>query len=70
MHAGQASKKQEMIEQKKFIKIHGIYLMLTLTSDDYDYAYDKIFLKQKNLIKPEDASEWIFRNVYGNITPE
>ena len=41
-----------------------------MTDKDYDQAYDKMYLKEKNAVVPEDASRWIYSNIYGKITPE
>lgn len=59
-----------MVNRRKNLEIEGVSLKLTLDSKDYDHAYNLKYLKQKSIIEPVDAPGWIYRNIYGQITPE
>jgi hypothetical protein len=47
-----------------------VKLKIKLTEKDYEQARYLLFLRKTNIVKPEEAHEWILNNVVGEITQQ
>ena len=62
--------KKRIINRTKVIEVDGVKISLNLNEEDYDNAYEKMYLREKNIVKPDQTFGWIERCIYGDITSE
>ena len=56
------------INKRRIVKVGGIRLAINFTESDFNNAYDRFYLKEKNIIEPINASAFIENSIYGKIT--
>ena len=62
----------EVVKRKEHshLKINSLKLMLKWNPEDYKYAKKQSFMLDQDIVKPDDAADWIKNNVVGSITKE
>lgn len=57
------------MEHKLDIIVDDVKIKIQLDEDDYDYAYNRVYLKHPTPIESEDAIKWLQKCIVQNITP-
>jgi len=47
----------------------GIMIKIKLDGNDWDYAYNRAYLRHPHVIESNDGTDWIQKCVYGQILP-
>ena len=63
--------KEKWVGKNTSVNVEGKDIILKLSERDYDEACKKAYFGQtENFVGVDNATDWIYRNVYGQITKE
>ena len=62
--------KIEKHKEQDHVSVNGLKLLVNWEKKDYDAAKEQIFMLNYDVVKPDDATDWIKRNVVGEITKD